>query len=478
MTRFGFANTDYRWLQVADEPCGRYNLYDCWFTALLLPALLADARDLGQEMWWAEHGSPFQHAVLAMSQRGLLLDGGALVSLRTSVLSELNESDAAIRRAADEAKFEYTDKFPNSRAQVAKFLFDTLGLRPSKVTEKGRRPSVDQDALTRVLRDLRVKEEQHRWVLFDLFHRTRLATLVQRYLDVEAEADGRLRPVVKMNHVKTWRLAYANPALQQWPDEIRRIVVAAPGHLFLSADYSQLEARIMAYYSGDEPSIRVFEDGGDPHAANAADLFNIPLSEVTEHARGYAKTWLYRQMYGGTAVSGDKKLFCPCPRCASKMPSTLHLSPKDAAWNEERWHARHPAVKRWQAAVANEVRATHRFPLLLGGYRYIAAPWSRDLERELKNIPMQSGGARIMIRSQNELHAQEAPIVLQHHDSFLLEVPDAEVGFWARRVRAVMEEPVEFPGGRKVAFPIDIKVGRNWGRRSGENPGGLEKYAP
>lgn len=155
------------------------------------------------------------------------------------------------------------------------------------------------------------------------------------------------------------------------------------------------------------------------------------------------------------------------------MPSTLHLSPAEAARNEERWHARHPQVKRWQAQVAADVRSTHRLPLLLGGFRYFSSPWSSDLDRELKNAPMQSGAARIMIRAQNRLHALGAPIVLQHHDSFLLEVPEGQAAAATAQARTVMEEPVLFPDGQEVRFPVDIKVGRNWGRRRTDNPEGL-----
>jgi DNA polymerase-1 len=403
-----------------------------------------------------------------MSQRGLLLNPSALKLSEHQVDEELRATDQRILDAAHAVGFEHTDKFPNSRDQVAKFLFGALGLKPKKHTTKRARPSVDQESLTRVLRTLRKQDEHHRHVLHDLFHRTRLFTILSRYLrSLEPEDDGRVRPIVKMNHVKTWRLAYARPALQQWPEECRHIFVAAPGHVFLHADYRQLEARLLAYYSLDESSIRVFETGGDPHEANARDLFHLSQAEwdALENPapfRNYSKAWLYRQVYGGSAISGDKKLYCPCPRCAARMPSTVDLSPRAAMLAEERWHARHPTVRRWQATVAKEVRANHRFPLLMGGYRYISAPWSRDLDRELRNIPMQSGAARLMIRAQNALHAQGAPIVLQHHDSFLLEVPEAEVEHWSETLHATMEQPVEIEG-RQVSFPIELKQGRDWG---------------
>jgi len=481
VTRWGYANTAHKWLNIEDEPCGRYNLHDCYWTARLLPRLLEEARDLGQEQWWAQYGVPFQHAVLDMAGRGLCLDAVALAQYRDVLRRELGDTDDQIKEVAIATDFGYDGKFPNSRDQVSRFLFQHLGLRPAKLTGKKQRPSVDQESLTRVLRDLRVKDEPHRRVLLDLFHRTRLFTILSRYLPVEAERDGRVRPVIKLSHVKTGRLAYANPALQQWPEEARHIFVSPPGKVFMCADYSQLEARLLAYYSDDKPSIEVFETGGDPHAANARDLFNLTQAQWDSHEnthpfRGYAKTWLYRQMYGGTAASGDKKLFCPCPACARKMPSTLHLDPRQAAQAEERWHARHPAVKRWQAEVAREVRSTHRFPLLLGGYRYLSSPWSTDLDRELKNIPMQSGAARIMIRSQNVLHRHGAPIVLQHHDSFLLEIPEGTVDDWVVVVKGAMEMPVEV-GNHLVCLPVDIKVGHNWGRWSLENPKGLRKLS-
>jgi len=479
MGRWGFANTAHKWLNVPDHHCGVYNGWDCYWTAKLLPCLIDEANELGQWEWWQEHGFPFQYAVLDMSRRGLLIDRPTLNTYRAAVRQELHNTDQAICDAADLVGFTYTDKFPNSRDQVAKLLFTTLGLRGSKQTSKGKRPSVDQDALTRVLRDLRVRDEPHRHLLYNLFHRTRLFTILTRYLDLDPDEDGRIRPIIKMAHVKTGRLAYAEPALQQFPDEARHVFVTQPGHLFLSVDYSQLELRLLTYYSNDNAGIKVFEQGGDPHAANARDLFNITLEQWTAHpnpepARTYAKTWAYRTIYGGSAASGDKKLFCPCPKCALKMPSTLHLSPKEAALNEERWHARHPAVKQWQAKVASEVRRTHKFPLLMGGFRYLSSPWNRDMERELKNIPMQSGAARIMIRAQNKLHHLGAPIILQHHDSFLLEVSELSVGTWTAAVREVMEEPVEV-GGYKASLPVDIKVGRNWGRHSAENPEGLRK---
>jgi DNA polymerase-1 len=322
-------------------------------------------------------------------------------------------------------------------------------------------------------------DEHARPVLFDLFHRTRLETIRARYLKLEPDPDGRVRPVVKMSHVKTLRLAYAEPALQQFPEEARHLFVAAPGHVLLSVDYAQLEARLLAYFSGDPGMIAAFEAGLDIHAENSKELFNLTNEQWSalpdkEPYRIYSKSgFLYKLVYGGTAASGDKKLFCPCPPCAAHKPKMVALSRDESVAAERRWLARHPRVLEYQEEVARFVRRTHYYEPLLGGRRYVSKPWGADLARELKNIPNQTGGAHLMYRAQGSLEARhQAPIILQHHDSFLLEVPEDERDLWYTRTREAMEEPVVV-GGREVVFPVDGKWGRNWGRKSDENPEGL-----
>ena len=126
-------------------------------------------------------------------------------------------------------------------------------------------------------------------ILEALFHRSRLQTIDERYLNVEPHPDGRVRARVKMYGTKTYRFAYAEPALQQMPPECRHFFVPPPGSILISVDYSQLEARLLAYLAHDETSIRVFQAGGDVHTANAADLFNLTTTEVGKAARNFAK---------------------------------------------------------------------------------------------------------------------------------------------------------------------------------------------
>jgi DNA polymerase-1 len=420
-----------------------------------------------------------------MQRRGLLLDRAAKNQYRRRVRTELRQCDELARREADAAGFKYTDKFPNSSRQVGNLLFEHLKLRGGKKTPSGAHWSGDQDALNRALKQLRKRDEPYRKLLHALFHRARLETIDTRYLTVQPDDDGRVRATVKMLHAKTMRYAYESPALQQFPEEARHIFVAPPGHVYVAADFSQLEARIMAYLARDSISIGVFESGGDPHVQNARDLFGWSEQEwadldpkTRKNARVFAKTFLYRKMYGGTIASGDQKLFCPCTEwgCAAKKPSTATLKASEVIAAELRWARAHPAVERFQRRVAAQVRDTHYWRPPLGGRRWIAKPWGRELERELANIPMQTTAAQIMNRAQVMLEEADVPLVMQLHDSFLACVPDFEAEEVADTMRAIMEAPVPELG---TSFPVDIAIGYNWGDyHPTDNPEGLRECNP
>lgn len=465
---------------------GTYNIWDCHNTARLVKPLVQRLKHTGQWDYYLQQVEPLIPAVLAMQKRGIGVDVNAKTQYRKAVRRELRETDDAIKAHADTHGFKYTDKFPNSDVQVSRFLYKHLGLKGSRRTAGGRQ-SVDQAALAMTLRNLRVKDRPHRDTLLNLFHRSRLQTIDERYLDFSIDPGGRARPEVKMFGTKTGRFAYANPPLQQYPEEARHFFVAAPGKVFVSADYSQLEPRLLAHFSNDTPSLEAFAKGEDIHWANARDLFgytDVDRDTMTpaklKATRGWAKTgFLYRITYGGSVLGEDVKLKCPCPRCVSKVPPTLDLKRNEMLTAERRWFARHPAVLKFQRSVAEQVQRDHYYESPLGGKRYIAAPWGSELDREVKNLPCQMGAARLMNSAQVRLHKLGAPIVFQHHDSFILEVAEAKAPEWSSTLRGVMEQPVPaFWNGQtitSVSFPTDVSTGKNWGEWDKKaNPKGLK----
>jgi DNA polymerase-1 len=462
------ANTDHAFLKLPDITLGVYNCHDAYNTARLVKPLFDELRQRGNFDYATQVMEPLQTAVIHMQSRGLLLDKEALKVYRTQVRQELEETDKVIL-AADPTKelWKPTPTSPNSIGspkKLSKFLFTTLGLKKGKKTDSGF-DSTDQESLYRILRTLRKRDEQFRPVVEALFHRSRLKTIYQRYLNLDVDPDGRVRAAVKMYGTKTMRFAYAEPALQQFPPEARHIFIAAPDHSYLSVDYSQLEARILAYLSGDTASTQVFErdhttPAGDVHRQNASDLFEIDPVAVTKPGRNFAKTFLYGISYGGAVETMKTKLFCPCQKCAENMPDTLHLTRSAMKQAETRWHQIHHAVAKFQRDTASFVRKNHHYSSPLGAKRWIAKPWGTELDRELKNLPMQFGGALLMNERQVRLNRLHTPIIMQHHDSFLLEVPDSEIDEWAVGVKAIMEAPCE---GLGTSIPIDIEVGKSWG---------------
>ena len=464
-------NTDHLFLQLPDSVLGTYNCWDSYQTARLVRPLLDELRSRGNLDYVLRTMEPLQTAVINMQSRGLLLDANALRAYRKQVLCDLDDADHIILQADPTGELRQpTPRWRNSIGspkKLGKFLFETLGLKPPKKTETGL-DSTDQETLYRILRDLRKKDAAHSAVIMALFHRSRLKTIHQRYLNLEPDPDGRVRPSVKMYGTKTMRFSYSEPALQQFPPEARHVFISKKDHTFLQVDYSQLEARILAYLSQDEPSIRVFESFGDVHSQNEADLFALAPETGTKPGRNFAKTFLYGISYGGSVETMKTKLFCPCPKCEASVPPTLKLKRADMKQAEQRWFRIHHRVPTFQEETAKFVRQNHYYQSPLGARRWIAKPWGAELDRELKNLPMQFGGALLMNQSQVELDLLGCPIILQMHDSFLMEVPDGLVSHWAYKVKEIMERPIEGLGG--VQIPVDIETGRNWGDMTAWSP--------
>lgn len=469
------ANSDHLFLQLPDRTLHTYNAHDAHEAGKLLLALITELRSPrfppGHERWFHDVIQPLQGAVMAMQRRGFAVDLGARRSFTAATSRELAETDNAIRREAAKQGFPYTDKFPNSDKQVAELLHNPnyCGLRSRKSTDSGR-SSVDQDALLRILRQLRKKDEPYRQLLLDLCHRSRLQTVLERYTTFGVDEDGRVRATVKMAAVKSYRFAYAGPALQQFPPETRGYFVASPGRILVASDFKQLEPQWLALLASDEPMLKVFRSGGDIHKSNVLELFNLGEAEWEtwpsdrrKSYRNYAKSnFLYKIVYGGEG-SDSGRTYCPCSRCVDKVPQVAEFKRPERLAAEQRWFAAHPDVRRFQRDLVSEVRSRGYYASPFGVRRYLARTWGSNAEREIKNIPEQMNAALLMNRCQVELHRRSAPIILQHHDSFILEVPESPgrlVDQWEADLRGVMEEPVPEVDG--YSFPVETSKGYRW----------------
>jgi DNA polymerase-1 len=467
MIRYRNVTTAHKWLNVPEV--AKYNTTDTLSTAGLACALPAELRRRGMAEFWEREVWPLVPAVLSVQSRGLRFDPNRATDMRHRMEAELAEVDATILEADPTGALAApTGKSPNglgSPRKVASML-TALGLQPLKKTEKRGEPSIDQESLYQVLRGLRKRDEHLRPVLEDLFHRSRLRTILQRYLRPPTDPDGRVRPTIKMGGTKSGRFAYADPALQQMPPEVRPIYTPAVGMVFVSADYSQLEARIAAVLAGDTVEINAFAAGDDIHSLTARELFGPSFDtmppDARKGARDFAKTFRYGSiLYGGNPETVRTKTFCPCPRCVAKAPATLDLPRLKIVETTSRYFARHPQLLELRRDIEHAVRRDRAYTNPLGRKRPFYGPWTA-VKREAYNWPIQSTAADIINRAMRRLHDEyAAPIVLQMHDSLMLEVPERTADMWAGRLASVMSAPVPELDG--TIFPVDVKIEKPWG---------------
>jgi DNA polymerase-1 len=342
-----------------------------------------------------------------------------------------------------------------SPKQLATILFEKLKLPPLRKTKTGY--STDAD----VLEQLALGHELPAKIIE---HRT-LAKLKSTYADslptlINART-GRIHPSFNQLVAVTGRLSSSNPNAQNIPirtelgRRIRAAFVAEAGHRFLAADYSQIELRILAHVSGEESLVEAFRRGEDIHRRTAAEVFGVPLDQVTPQQRDVAKTTNFAVIYGVTAFG---------------LSRGLDMTQKQAQEYLNQFFARHPKVKAYLERTVAEGRERGYVSTLLGRRRYLPElrsgnPNLRGFgERMATNAPIQGTAADLvkiaMVRVARELSARglRSRMLLQVHDELLFEVPDGELGALEALVVEVMESALEL----SVPLKVDVKSGADW----------------
>jgi DNA polymerase-1 len=338
-----------------------------------------------------------------------------------------------------------------SPKQLQAVLFDELGMPKTKRTKTGY--TTDADALA----DLFVKT-QHPFLEALLRHRdaTRLRTTVEGLLKC-VDDDGRIRTTFNQMIAATGRLSSTDPNLQNIPirteagRQIRRAFVVGPGHeSLLTADYSQIEMRIMAHLSGDEALIEAFGSGADFHAATASRVFGVPEDAVTGEQRAKIKAMNYGLAYGLSAFGLSRQL-------------TIEVGEAQGLMDE--YFTIFGGVRDYLRSVVDEARATGYTETILGRRRYLPDLTSdnrqrREMaERMALNAPIQGSAADIvkaaMLRVDAALASEglASRMLLQVHDELVLEVAPGERDALESLVRR------EMAGAAELSLPLDVSVG-------------------
>ena len=407
-------------------------------------------RETALEPLLAEIELPLVAVLVDMEWAGIGIDRAVFERLSRELGADLGRLELEIARAAG------TELNLNSPKQLAVVLFEKHQLPVLKKTKTG--PSTDADVLEQLA------EMGHELPKLILDYRE-LQKLKSTYVDaLPAEVNtrtGRIHTSFNQTGAATGRLSSSEPNLQNIPvrtqrgEAIRRGFVPAPGSVFLVADYSQIELRLMAHLSGDPAFIEAFRQGGDIHRQTAALIFGVPVAEVTPEMRGRAKTINFATIYGQGAFALSRQ---------------LGISQEDAKAFIARYFERFAGVRAFLDRQVQLAREQGYVETLFKRRRYI--PEIRDRNYNLRayaegtaqNSPLQGSAADLiklaMVRAHRELHARglASRMLLQVHDELVFEVPAAEVEVMRGLVRTSMETVVQLD----VPLVVDIGVGPNW----------------
>lgn len=393
---------------------------------------------------------PLIRVLAKIEKNGVKIDRKLMEQMSSEVQKELEKLEDNIFKMAGE-RFNI-----QSSIQLAKILFEKLKLEPVKFTEKGK-PSTDEE----VLATLAVEHDLPREILkFRTF-----AKLKNTYLDSLPELinpkTNRVHTSFNQTVTATGRLSSSEPNLQNIPirDEIGRKVrmgfVPEDGNILISADYSQIELRVLAHFSQDEALIEAFKNGKDIHRHTASIIFKCSEEEVTEEMRRRAKSVNFGIIYGLQAFGLSKQLGIPVNEAKNFIESYFESFPK---------------VKNFVREVIEEVKETGEVRTLYGRRRVFPDLYKKSIQDNLYlsasqrmalNTKIQGTAADIIKIAMIELDKklpENAKIILQIHDELLIECPENIFGEVKKIVKVVMENCCNL----NVPLTVDIGYGKNW----------------
>ena len=393
---------------------------------------------------------PLLPVLAGMEWAGVMIDIEGFAELKRRFEGERRRLERAIHRVAGQ-EFNI-----NSPIQLREILFEKLNLPVLKKTASG--PSTDAS----VLQQLAEAGHELPALLMEFREVTKLeSTYIDTLPALLNPRTGRLHTTFNQAAAATGRLSSNDPNLQNIPirrelgRDIRRLFVAPPGSLLLSADYSQIELRLLAHLSGDEAFVGAFRAGGDIHRQTAALIFDVKVADVTSDMRARAKTINFATIYGQG------------PHALSQQLKITHAEAKEFI---ERYFQRFTGVRNYLDSSVEYARTHGYVQTIFGRRRYVPEVRERNFnirafgERVAANSPIQGSAADLikiaMVRVARALqeHGLESTMLLQVHDELVFEAPEREVEELTALVRREME------GAAELAVPlvVDIGVGSNW----------------
>ena len=416
----------------------------------LVPALRAEVEKAGVERVYRQIDLPMAPVLFRMEQAGVRIDVGVLAGLSTRFAVELERVGERIFELAGR-RFNI-----NSPKQLGEVLFTDLKLPAPASRGKGKAVSTAQD----VLEQLAERNEVPRLVL-EYRHLSKLKSNYIDALPLLADSASRVHTTFMAAATATGRLSSVNPNLQNIPirtelgREIRAAFISAPGTQLLSADYSQIELRLLAHFSGDPLLVQAYQNNEDIHTLTASEVFGVPAAQMDKQTRNRAKAVNFGIVYGISPFG---------------LAAQLGIPQAEARAYIDRYFARYAGVHAFIEKTLEQTRREGCVRTLFGRVRPIPDIESRNpnqrgfAERTAINTPLQGTAADLiklaMIAIDRQLteRALKTRMVLQVHDELLFEVPAEETAEVETLVRAEMEGVVKLD----VPLVADLAFGPNW----------------
>ncbi len=416
--------------------------------ALLTETLEPKLHELGMDRLFSEIELPLCHVLADMERAGFYIDKQALREFGDMLSGKITELEAVIYSLSGE-EFNI-----NSPKQLGVILFEKLMLPAPKKTKTGYSTNID------VLEFLLDKHP----IIQRIIDYRELSKLKSTYADGLMKviaSDGRIHTRFQMTVTATGRLSSTEPNLQNIPvrkevgGELRKMFVAGEGNVLVDADYSQIELRILAHISGDEAMLKTFKNGGDIHAATAAQVFEVPPEEVTPLMRARAKAVNFGIVYGISAFS---------------LSQDIGVKVAEAKRYIESYFEKYSGVRAYMNDIVAQAKRDGFVTTLFGRRRYLPELKSSNFnirsfgERAARNTPMQGTAAdiikRAMVRTHNRLQEEglHARLILQVHDELIAECPESE----AETVMKLLTEEMEHAVDISVPMTADAHIGKSW----------------
>ena len=407
-------------------------------------------REEGMENLMLQVEMPLSHTLFRMEKEGFAVDADYLRELGREYTREIAQRRQEVIDACGQGEFNL-----NSTQQLGEVLFDRLNLPHGKKTSKGYSTAVE------VLEGLRWDAPE---IIEPLLRYRKLMKLNGTYVEGMLpliDAKGRVHSTFDQVATATGRLSSSEPNLQNIPvrteegRELRKVFVPREGWVLLDADYSQIELRLMAHFSGDPALVEAFRNGEDIHARTASEIFEVPPEWVTPELRSRAKAVNFGLIYG---ISGFG------------LSRNTGVSRREAASFIEKYFEKYPGVKRFMDEAASEGAQKGYAQTMMGRRRYLPelqspkAPIREFGKRAAMNTPIQGTAADIMklamVRVDEALRREhlQSRLILQVHDELLLECPPEEADAAAKLLQEAMEQVIAL----KVPLVAEVHRGSNW----------------